>query len=133
MRIYNQDIGMEFVIEKYAMLVMKNGKQYTAEGIEQSSQEKIRTFRGKETYKDLGIMEAATIKHVEMQEKIKKEYLRRTKKLLETKLYSRNFIKEINTGAVLLIRYSGPFLKWPREEIKQMDQRTRKLMTMHKP
>ena len=26
----------------------------------------------------------------------------------------------------------GPFLKWTREELKQMDQRTRKLMTMHK-
>ena len=34
--------------------------------------------------------------------------------------------------AILLIRYSGPFLKWTREELQQMDQRTRKLMTMHK-
>ena len=31
-----------------------------------------------------------------------------------------------------LVRYSGPFLKWTREELKQMDQMTRKLMTMHK-
>ena len=38
----------------------------------------------------------------------------------------------INTWAVPLDRYSGPFLKWTREELKQMDQRTRKLMTMHK-
>ena len=28
--------------------------------------------------------------------------------------------------------YSGPFLKWTRDELKQMDQITRKLMTMHK-
>ena len=41
-------------------------------------------------------------------------------------------IKGINTWAVALIRYSGPFLKWTRDELKQMDQRTRKLMTMHK-
>ena len=27
---------------------------------------------------------------------------------------------------------SGHFLKWTKEELKQMDQRTRKLMTMHK-
>ena len=33
---------------------------------------------------------------------------------------------------VLLVRYSGPFLKWTRDELSQMDQRTRKLMTMHK-
>ena len=31
-----------------------------------------------------------------------------------------------------LVRYSGPFLKWTREELKQMDQRTRKLMAMQK-
>ena len=53
-------------------------------------------------------------------------------KLLETKLNSRNLIKGINTWAVPLVRYSGPFLKWTRDERKQMDQRTRKLMTMHK-
>ena len=31
-----------------------------------------------------------------------------------------------------LVRYSGPFLMWTWEKLKQMDQRTRKLMTMHK-
>ena len=67
-----------------------------------------------------------------MKEKIKKEYLRKTRKLLETKLSSRNLIKGINTQAVSLVRYSRPFLKWTREELWQMTQRTRKLMTMQK-
>ena len=33
-----------------------------------------------------------------------------------------------------LVRYSKPFLKWSREELKQMDRRTKKqqLMTRHK-
>ena len=73
-----------------------------------------------------------TINQVEMKDKIQKEYLRRTRKLLETKLSSRNLIKEINTWAVPLARYSEPFLKWTRDELKQMDQTTRKLMPMHK-
>ena len=77
-------------------------------------------------------MEADTIKRAEMKEKIQKEYLRRTRKLLKTKLNGRNIIKGINTWAVPLVRYSGPFLKWTRDELKQMDPRTRKLMTMHK-
>ena len=43
------------------------------------------------------------------------------------------FIKGINIQvAPTLVRYSGPFLKWTREEFQQMDQRTRKLMTMRK-
>ena len=77
-------------------------------------------------------MEADTIKQVQMKDMIRKEYPRRTRKLLETKLSSRNLMKGINTWDVPLVRYSGPFLKWTREELKQMDQMTRKQMTMHK-
>ena len=131
-RIYSRDIGMEFGIEKCAMLVMKSSKRHLTDGMELPNQDKIRTLAEDETYKYLGILEAETIKQVEMKDKIQKEYIRRTRKLLETKLWSRNLIKSINTWAVPLVRYSGPFLKWTRDELKQMDQRTRKLMTMHK-
>ena len=41
-------------------------------------------------------------------------------------------VKGINTWAVPLVRNSGLFLKWKRKELQQMDQRTRKLMMMHK-
>ena len=70
MRIYSNNIGMEFGIEKWAMLMMKNGKRQIMEGIEQPNQEKIRTLGEKETYKYLGILEADTIKQVEIKEKI---------------------------------------------------------------
>ena len=33
--------------------------------------------------------------------------------------------KGINTWTVILVRYSGPFLKWSKEELNQMDQRTK--------
>ena len=131
-RIYSQDIGMEFGIERCALLVMKSGKRHLTDAIELPNQDKIRTLAENETYKYLGILEVDTIKQVEMKNKIQKEYLRRTRKLLETKLNSRNLTKGINTWAVPLVRYSGPFLKWTRDELRQMDQRTRKLMTMHK-
>ena len=111
---------------------MKSGKRHLTDGIELPNQDKIKTLAENETYKYFGILEANTIKHVEMKDKIQKEYLRRTRKLLETKCSSRILIKGINTWAVPLVRYSGPFLKWTRDELWQMDQRTRKLMTMHK-
>ena len=129
-KIYSQDIEKEFGIEKCAMLVMKSGKHLT-DGMELPNQDKIRTLGEKKTYKYLGILKADTIKQVEMKDKIQKEYLR-TRKLLETELSSRNLIKGINTWAISLVRYSGPFLKWTRDELKQIDQITRKLMTMHK-
>ena len=110
-RIYSQNKGMEFGIEKNAMLVMKRGRRHLTDRMELPNQDTIRTLGEKETYKYWGILEADTIKQVEMKEKIKKEYLRRTRKLLETKLCSRNLVKGINTWAVLFVRYSGPFLK----------------------
>ena len=88
---------MEFGIGKCAMLVMKSDKRHRTDGIELPNQDKIRTLAEKETYKYLGILEADTIKHVQMNDKIQKEYLRRTRKLLDPKLSSRNLIKEINT------------------------------------
>ena len=100
---------------------MKSGKQHLTDKMELLNQNKDRTLGEKETYKYLGIVEADTIKQVEMKEKIQREYLRRTRKLLETKLCCRNLIKGINTGAVSLVRYSEPFLKWTREELKQID------------
>ena len=109
-KIYSQDIGMESGIEKCAMLVMKSVKRHLTDGMELANQDKIRTLGEKETYKYLGILEADTIK-VELKEKIKKKYLRRTRKLLETKLSRRNLIKGINTWAVPLVKYSGAFLK----------------------
>ena len=54
------------------------------------------------------------------------------RKLLGIKLYSKNLIKEINTWAMPLIRYLGSFFKWMRKKLQQRDQRTRKLMKMHK-
>ena len=123
---------MEFGIEKCAMHVMKSDKRHMTDEMELPNHDRIRTLKEKGTYKYLGTLEADTIKQVQMKDMIRKEYLRRTQKLLETKLSSRNLIKGINTWAVPLVRYSRPFLKWTREKLTQMDQRTRKLMTMHK-
>ena len=60
-------------------------------------------FKEEFIYLEPGIVKAYTIK-VEIKEKIKIEYLRRIRMLLETKLSSRNLIKGINTWAVSLIR-----------------------------
>ena len=123
---------MEFGIEKYALLVMKSGKRHLTDEIELPNQDKIRTLAENETDKYFEILEADTIKQVEMKDKIQKEYPRRTRKLHKKKLSSRNLIKGMNIWVVSLVRYSGHFLKCTRDELRQMNQRTRKLMTMHK-
>ena len=72
---------------------MKSGKRHMTGGMEQPHHGKIRTLGENETYKYLGILEADTIKQVQMKDTIRKEYLSRTRKLLETKRSSRNLIK----------------------------------------
>ena len=118
-RIYSQDIGMEFGIEKCAMLVMKSGKRHMTDGMELPNLDKIRALGENETY--LGILEADTIKQAEIKDKILKEYLRRTWKLLETIPHQRN--KHLD---VPLVRYSGPFLRWTRDELKKKGTKNKK-------
>ena len=67
-RIKSQDRGMEFCIKKYAKLVMKSGKRHMTDGMEQRNHDKIKTLGENETYKYLGILEADTIKQVQMKE-----------------------------------------------------------------
>ena len=77
------------------------------------------------------MLETDISKQVEMKEKMKKEFLRRTRNLFQINPCGKNLIKRINNWVVYLVRYSVPFLKGKRVGIRQMDQRTRKLMTMH--
>ena len=58
--------------------VNNNNNDNNNNGIELPNQDKIRTLAENETYLYLGILEANTIKQVEMKNKIQKEYLRRT-------------------------------------------------------
>ena len=129
MRIYSQVIGIEFGIEKCAMLIKKNGKRQM---IGSNKTTKSRQNQNARRNGNLQILEADPIKYTEMKEKRKIILSRRTRKQLKNKLHSRNLIKGINTWAISLVRYSGSFLKWTREELHQIDQKTRKLMTMHK-
>ena len=66
-----------------------------------------------------------------MKEMVKAEYLRRSRRVLETKLNGGKIIKGINTWAVSLLRYYALFIDWNCAELTQLDLRTRKLMIMH--
>ena len=79
---------------KNSQLVMKSGKRHRTDGIELPNQDKIRTLAENETYKYLWILEADTIKQVEIKNKIQKEYLKRTRKLLEKSSLAETLSKE---------------------------------------
>ena len=76
---------MKSGIEKCAMLVMKNSKRDLTDGMVLHNQDKIRTLGEKETHKYLGILEADTIKQVEMKDKIKKRISQENQKATQGK------------------------------------------------
>ena len=118
-RIYNRDIGTEFSTEKCAMLIMKSRKRKSAEEIEIRNKECIRTLRKTKNCYYFAIKESDIIKKAEMKETIRKEYKKRTRKLLEIKLCCRNLTQGINTWTVPLVSFSGLFLKWTKKEVRQ--------------
>ena len=98
--IFSTDIGMEFGIRKCGVLVLKRGKIIRCDGIELPN-DGIKEV-GQEGYTYMGIVELDKVKENEMKEKTMKEYKRRLRLILKSKLNGRNKITAINTWAVAI-------------------------------
>ena len=60
-----------------------------------------------------------------------KEYIRRLRKVLKSKLNGGNLVHGFNTWAVSLLRYSAAFVSLRRSELQPIDRKTRKLFTIY--
>ena len=100
------------------------------DGIQLPNDTIIKSLVEGESYKYLGVLEADEVMVNEMKNKVKKEYYRRVRKVLETKLNSGNVFKVIKIWAVSVVRYSAACLQWSRLELQEIDRRTRKSLTM---
>ena len=69
-----------------------------SDGIRLPNDKVIKSLEEGKDYKDLGALEADEVMANEMKDKVKKEYCRRVRKVLETKLYSGNVFKAITSG-----------------------------------
>ena len=129
--VFSEDIGMVFGIEKCAALVMEKGKIGKSVGIELPDDKVIKSLQEGESYKYLGILEADKFLEERMKLNVSKEYIRRLRKVLKSKLNGGNLVCGVNTLAVSLIRYSAAFLSWIKSELQAIDRKTRKLFTMY--
>ena len=128
-RIFSKDIGMEFGLDKCAVLVLKNGIRVHCDGVELPDGGLMKEVEDV-GYKYLGVLEGAGIMQREMKEKVRGEYLRRVKLVAKSKLYGGNLIRAINAWAIGVVRYSAGILEWSDRELNAMDVKTRKLLTM---
>ena len=83
-RIFSKDIGMEFGIEKCAMLVIEKGKIVKPVRIEWPDGKVIKSLQESESYKYLGILEAERFLGEEVKLKDSKKYFRKLKKVLKS-------------------------------------------------
>ena len=131
-RIFSKDIGMEFVIEKCAMLVTEKGKIVKSVGIELPDVKVIKSLQEGESDKYLGILEADRFLGEEMKLKVSKKYFRRLKKVLKPKLNAGDLVQGVDTWAVSLLRYSAAFISWRKCELHTIDRKTRTLFTIYR-
>ena len=94
--VFSTDISMEFGIEKCGILTIKRGKIVKSEGIKLPDGEMMKQVR-QEGYKYLGKIELDKIKETKMKVKITKEYKRKQRLILKSKLNRRNKVTAINT------------------------------------
>ena len=77
-------------------------------------------------------MEYDRVKEQEMKDKSRNEYFKRTTLILNSKHNERNKIMALNTWAVSILRYGAGILRWNKNELQEIDRKTRKFMTMNK-
>ena len=130
-QLVSQDIAMEFGIKKCGVAVLKRGKLCKSEGIKLINGLTIKEVDD-EGYKYLGILELDKFKEREMKDIFRAEYLRRFKLVMKSQLNGKNKIRAANTWAVSLMRYGAGTVKWNKEELQEIDRKSRKIMTMNK-
>ena len=80
----------------------------------------IKLLQEGESYKYLGILEADKLLEERMKLNVSKEYIRRLRKVLKSKLNGGNLVHGVNTWAVSLLRYSAPFVSWRKSELQEV-------------
>ena len=125
--IFSTDIGTEFEMKKCGILTVKRRKVVRCERINSEVMKEVE----KEGHTYSGIVELDKIKENEMKEKTIKEYKRRLQLFLKSKLNGKNKITAINVWAVAVFRYAAGTLQWKESELKDVERKPRKEMTMY--
>ncbi|XP_078348127.1 uncharacterized protein LOC144633190 isoform X1 [Oculina patagonica] len=129
---FSDDIKMEFGLDKCAKAAFKGGKLTETFDLQLDTDTCIKELDQENTYKYLGVDESDGIQHAKMKEKVRKEYYRRVRMVLKTELNAANRFEAINTLAIPVVTYSFNIIDWKMSEIKRLDTKTRKLLTLSK-
>ena len=112
--IVRKDIGMKFGIDKCGVFAVKWRKEVRCNGKESKNCEEIGQI-GEEGYKYLSILKKEDICQEEKKEIIRKEYFKRLRAKLKSKLNAKHVFQTINTWVVPSVQYSAGIIEWTKE------------------
>ena len=100
---FNEDLGMEFGLKKYEVVILKKGELVHFDGIHLPNQE-ITKEVDENLYNYLGILELDEIKEDQMEIKVTAEYKRKLRLILKSNLNGNNKIQAINNWVVCTVK-----------------------------
>ena len=101
----------------------------TSENIQIELDTTIQELEQEGKYKYLGVNEGDGIQHAKITGKIRKQHYRRIRIVTKSELNAVNRVEAINTP---LVAYSFNIVDWKMEDLRQLDRKTRKLLTLQR-
>ena len=128
--IFSKDTGMTFGEDKCAYQQIVKGKLINNTKELQISDLKIKPISEGDSYKYLGIDENISYVGLVNKTRVTKEYYTRVKRIWNSELSSVNKVIAHNSFAVPVLTTTVGILNWTIDEIKEIDIKTRKQLTM---
>lgn len=129
---FSLDVNMDLGLEKCGKTMFNRGKLAQTENINNDVHNiEFKDIAEEGFYKYLGIEECNGIENLMVKSNVKKEYISRIRKVLRTELTGKNKIVAINSFAVPVIEYGMGIVDWTEKELKDLDRKTRKILTMN--
>ena len=126
-RVFSSDIGIAFGLAKCIRFIVNRGKVKSTSGISLPEGQIDNTD---ESYKHLGILQSFGNNEKEVICMATFEYRNQVRRVLMSKLSSKNKGTAIHTFAVPVICYPAEVVNWRRGDLKKANIGTRKLMIM---
>ena len=120
---------MQLRSDKCAYLHIERGNQKSLGKFLTLDETKLAELTEDECNKYLGQDENIGYNDVLNKERVIKEYMKRIRKIWSSELYSNNKVIAHNTFAIPVLTPTFGIVKWTKDELEQMDVKTRKILS----
>ncbi|XP_045535833.1 uncharacterized protein LOC123721337 [Papilio machaon] len=129
---FSSSIGMEFGVEKCAVMYVQRGRVASSDGLQLTESMSFRSLSEGETYKYLGISQSLGIVDEDVKHLIKARFIGRLRKVLNSLLSGGNKFRAFNSWVMPSLTYSFGILRWTQTELDILDRRVRCMLTTHR-